>query len=625
MQHFLNHYFFISYFVILALCAGYLTHIRFQGGLTILFSAFVYLTYGFMYLLPAIVISKSTCFLLCRKTGETAQWKYTVTYAVPILLTALTGFMLFVDQSIYSLFGFHINGFVLNLLITPGGMDALGASKSAKLTTVFIFLAFLIFHTGCFLGLKKFFTYRQRKSYRKPLKIYRYLIAIILIMTTAERFIHGAAHLQGNGAVLAASEAFPFYQPATFRSLAKDLGYKPQREIDLSGPDKSFRLSYPLKPLKVENPEKPPNIVWLVAESWRWDMLDQEIMPKTWKFSEKAYRFTHCYGGGNGTRMSIFAMFYGLYGPYWFSFLNERRSPVLMNVIQDQNYQLGLFTSAKFSYPEFNKTVFANVPCELLHEYRKGYEWERDRKNVADLLEFIKSRDPSRPFMTFMFFESPHARYYFPDESIIRKNYLEDFNYATMSVDTDMKLIFNRYVNACHHLDSQYGRILDILEKEQLLENTIVVITGDHGEEFMEKGRWGHNSEFHEEQTRVPLVIYVPGSDAGIIDRMVSHLDIPATLMPLLGVQNDSEDYSLGYNLFGTRTRRYSVISDWDSIGIVTNSYKARFPLRNILVFQTEVTTNTDVPVEDAQKFYNSHSDILFEVMDSLSKFGYKQ
>ena len=60
----------------------------------------------------------------------------------------------------------------------------------------------------------------------------------------------------------------------------------------------------------------------------------------------------------------------------------------------------------------------------------------------------------------------------------------------------DIVPIKNRYINSVHHLDAQFGRIYDYLKQHQLLENTIVIMNGDHGEEFMEKGFWGHNSTF---------------------------------------------------------------------------------------------------------------------------------
>ena len=627
-QRFLNHYFFVSYLIILVLCLRYLGEIQFSSNLTVLFSSFVFLTYCFIYLLPAIILTKSTCFLLYRKNKSISKKKNTAIYCVTIVSSAIISFVLIVDHAVFSLFGFHLNGFVLNLLITPGGIEALGASDSAILTTVFILLAIISVHFALFLIVKKYYLYKLKRAPKTHYKIYRYLIAILVFMTASERIIYGIAHFQGNRPILAASNAIPFYQPSSMRSIAKKMGFKVHREIDLLGTEKSFGLSYPLNPLEIEKPKEPYNIVWLVAESWRWDMLDKEIMPKTWNFAEEAYRFTNCYSGGNGTRMSIFAMFYGLYSPYWFTFLNEQRSPVIMDVLQSQNYQIEAFTSAKFSYPEFDKTVFANLPKEHLHEFRKGFEWARDRKNVSALLDFIKQRDPSRPFMTFMFFESPHARYYFPEENIIRENYLKNFNYATMSkkdLKKNANLIFNRYVNACNHLDSQYGRIVDYLEKEKLLQNTIVIITGDHGEEFMEKGRWGHNSEYHEEQVKVPLVIHIPGSGNSVVNRMVSHLDISPTIMPLLGVKNNPGDYSLGYNLLELDKRKYTVVGDWDSIGLITSTHKARFPLRNMMVFQTKVTNKNDQPVDDVEHFYDQHQKTLMEIIQSLSKFRQKQ
>jgi membrane-anchored protein YejM (alkaline phosphatase superfamily) len=67
------------------------------------------------------------------------------------------------------------------------------------------------------------------------------------------------------------------------------------------------------------------------------------------------------------------------------------------------------------------------------------------------------------------------------------------------------------YINASNHLDYQFSRIISTLKKEDLLKETIVIITGDHGEEFMENGRWGHNSTFSQQQIRVPLLIHIPG------------------------------------------------------------------------------------------------------------------
>jgi membrane-anchored protein YejM (alkaline phosphatase superfamily) len=363
------------------------------------------------------------------------------------------------------------------------------------------------------------------------------------------------------------------------------------------------------------------NIVWLVGESFRADMLDPNIMPQTSAFAQKAVTFKRHYSGGNGTRMGLFAMFYGLYGNYWFNFLHELRGPVLIDLLIKDNYQMQMFTSAKFTYPEFDKTVFARIPKENLHEEASGASWQRDRANVDKMLSFLEHRDPNKPFMTFMFFESPHARYDFPPEDAIRKPYLESFNYATVNLSRDIALIKNRYINSCHHLDSQYGRIIRWLEDNALLDSTIVVITGDHGEEFMEKGYWGHNSSYVEEQVLAPLVIWAPGQQPRTVTKMTSHLDLPATILKLLGVTNPPQDYSLGFDLFGDKTRDFTIVSNWDSFAYIDKDNKAVFPLGVGALGRTEVTTVSDTAVTDKSAFYASHHTCFMQVMDELKKF----
>ena len=51
------------------------------------------------------------------------------------------------------------------------------------------------------------------------------------------------------------------------------------------------------------------------------------------------------------------------------------------------------------------------------------------------------------------------------------------------------------------------------LEDRDLLENTLIVISSDHGEEFLDHGDWEHQKTLYEEQLRVPLLLKLPGSD----------------------------------------------------------------------------------------------------------------
>jgi hypothetical protein len=608
----LRHYFFATYFVTVAISTLFLENVVFASLRTVFFILLALLSYSFIYLLPAFLLT-----LLATKLTT----KRLPVFMLAVFSCGATNVMVFADASIYKIFGFHFNGFVWNLLITPGGIESMGGSSASMGIGAAIVVAIFTLQAAILWGTIHIHNILERWI---PRRTYPALLSLFMLLTLSERAIYGISEIQGVTPVLMSAQVFPFYKTTRLHSVATALGVDVLKKKKLHLKLEAAQLNYPLQPIKIDTPEKALNIVWLVSESLRGDMLTSEIMPKTWEFAADALRFNHHYSGGNGTRMAMFSLFYGLYGPYWFDFKGLQRSPVLMDTIQQQNYQLFLYTSQSFSYPELNQTIFSNIPRELLHEDNHGFGWERDQQNVTELVDNIRNRDKSRPFMSFMFFESPHARYYFPQQSVIRKPYLEDFNYVTTAIKENIGLIKNRYINSVHHMDSQVGRVLDTLRKENLLQNTLVIITGDHGEEFMEKGRWGHNSQFSEEQLVVPMVLWIPNQPPAVIDRMTSHLDMPATILPLLGVTNPPEDYSLGMSLLGDQERKTTVVADWERVGLISQQRKLYLPLRGTGGFQTMITTSDDQVLPQSESFSPNDSHCLMNLMHELNKFKIK-
>ena len=175
-----------------------------------------------------------------------------------------------------------------------------------------------------------------------------------------------------------------------------------------------------------------------------------------------------------------------------------------------------------------------------------------------------------------------------------------------------------------HHLDSQFGRVFDYLKQHQLLENTIVILVGDHGEEFMEHGFWGHNSTFVDEQIRTPLVIYVPNKAAAVVDKMTSHADIVPTLMPMLGVANPQSDYSIGINLFSNQSRDHVYIADWNKLAYVDSEVKIVHPVNNNSQFKLMITTADDKNLSDvdAHQLLQKKQKATLQVMQDLTHFA---
>src|SRR5207253_9104583 len=84
------------------------------------------------------------------------------------------------------------------------------------------------------------------------------------------------------------------------------------------------------------------------------------------------------------------------------------------------------------------------------------------------------------------------------------------------------------------------------LEKVDL-SNTIVIITGDHGEEFFQQGRLGHCSSLNIHQTMTPCLVFIPGVEAADITFVTSHADIMPTIADALGHEKLPE--TLGQSL----------------------------------------------------------------------------
>jgi uncharacterized protein len=524
--------------------------------------------YSALYLLPVLVF----VWPLAR-FGRTSQ-------AVALGSSLVCLLMINADSMIYQLYGFHINGFVLNLVFTPGGLDSLGNGNQTYVSLALMVARLLAIQLVLLLV-------SQWLSRRHPQRQWnmRTTAVVGLLLFLIQGSAYGISDINRYGAVLDSAQVYPFFQKVRFRTLAGHLGFSATARDELKAEVDTSRLNYPLREMDYQAPQRKPNIVLLVAESLRWDQLSPEIMPNTWAFAGSNQNFTRHYSTGNGTREALFGLFYGLYGSYWENFLNARRGPLLMDRIQALGYALDIRTSARFSYPEFDKTLFASVPLSSLHEADSQLEpWQRDQRNTTELVDFLGHQKPHQPFFSFFFLESTHAGYSFPEEAAVRTPYLAELDYANLSLaklKTQRGELINRYSNAAHWIDTQLGRIYRQLEQQGLLDNTIVVVTGDHGEEFLEHGAWGHNSSFVQQQTRVPLIVAMPGQPPAQREAVTSHMDIATTLLQTLGAQNDPGDFSLGQNLFDDSPRAFITLSDWHSISVLAKDFKYRIPYLN--------------------------------------------
>lgn len=595
-----------------------------SGFLRAVFLVSSWLAYTVIYLLPAIAFSYQA--RLCSGRWGNDSRAARVFWFLAGLAAFLCQLYLISDGVMLHKFGYHLNGLVWNLLITPGGLESMGIEYNSVLPIAAGVIALAALHSALLAFCSRGQAFHQRLTGLLTPLLRHVLGAGLALCLALSLLCTGLADFHLHNDTLAAIDALPFVLTLRMRRFLRSLGgQEPERNgqnplaMDFTQP---ALLNYPRQNIARQDQRPRPSIVWIVGESLRADMLQPEIMPATWSFAQRCVRYDQHYSGGYGTRPGVFAMFYGLYGNYWHAFLNEKRGPLLMDWLLADDYQFLCQTSSRFTYPEIDQTVFSRLPPHALHEDKDGKAWERDQRNTERALAFLNAQDGSKPFFLFTFYEVTHSPYQFCPDCVIRRPYLESINYNTIGPE-DAALLKNRYVNAAHCLDKQIARVLSTLDQRGLLDQCLVVITGDHGEEFYEKGHVGHNSTFVEEQIHVPLLLHLPGVAPAVYRGLSHHCDVVPTLAPFLGVSSPAATYSTGINLLAeNRQRDYLLVTGWDLVAFITDKHKAVFPMAENSLYSKRVITNRqDEPCKDAAAFFKQNRDQLTKARQDMLNF----
>lgn len=180
------------------------------------------------------------------------------------------------------------------------------------------------------------------------------------------------------------------------------------------------------------------------------------------------------------------------------------------------------------------------------------YDWP-GRKSAAainsSLLEWLDARGADRPFFVFLNYFDAHGPYLPPREyaarfspqpdALVTRRPYDGWTYAGEPVDPAVRQMeSDAYDASLAYLDAQLQQLFEDLRARGRLDNTIVVITSDHGESILEHGAFGHSMNLYRESLHIPLLFHWPGKvPAGIRDPRLTDLTaVPATLLDLAGI-----------------------------------------------------------------------------------------
>ncbi|MBR4984393.1 MAG: LTA synthase family protein [Proteobacteria bacterium] len=159
---------------------------------------------------------------------------------------------------------------------------------------------------------------------------------------------------------------------------------------------------------------------------------------------------------------------------------------------------------------------------------------EMDRAVMRDARKWIQERDASKPFLMTAFLMSNHMPF---------NRYEPEFRL------TDSGEIHEKIINTMHYDDDVLREFIESMRDEPWFENTLFIVTGDHGVDLGERGEQPDYKNLRTEAVWIPLVIYGkhPRLPRGKQDILASHSDLGMTVLDLLGICDPTT--SMGHSL----------------------------------------------------------------------------
>ena len=542
-------------------------------------------------------------------------------YAIALPFLILFHFSNFADTVIYSIFKYHFNPMVWNVIkidVIENNFNSVHLGSSTWLGIIFA----ILFIVGIEILLMKLIVKRiknDKLNYLNKGKRKLYLALILFLFILADKSLYAAADLKSNIEVLKYSKIFPLYQPLTIKSLVMKMGFKVFSNNEMEIKVSSGFLNYPKSPIQTVQATKKPNIIFILVDSFRSDMLNPDVSPNICEFAKRSIQFNNHYSGGNATRFGVYSIFYSLPGCYWHQFLSERQPPVFIDELIKQGYDFKIVSSTKLSFPEFRRTIFIKTQDFISDDYVGNSAAEKDPQSTDDLVNWIKNRNSDKPFFSFIFLDAPHGPYTFPSEFEKFKPSSQTINYLDLNAE-NCEIKKNSYKNSILFNDFLVNKIIKALDEKNMMDNSIVLISGDHGEEFNESGYYGHTSAFTKQQTKTPMVIHFPNEVPRVINNITSHLDVVPTIFDIWGYKNIYKEYSSGQSMLNGVPRKYAFVSGWDNCAIIDDT--------NFIVFGYETYKSTFEIRDSAYKFIPNSDAILakkknyiFDIIDDMKRF----
>lgn len=340
-----------------------------------------------------------------------------------------------------------------------------------------------------------------------------------------------------------------------------------------------------------------PNVILIVIDALRARNLgcyggDVDSSPNIDNIAEKGILFEKCYSCWNTTDQSLTSIFSGRYPrthgivhhgdkitPADLNIFNSLNVKLLAEILQNTGYKtfavdwMGRWFKNGFDYygyePErtfFTKLFYRVFTVPYVHlrymvanigllkiyakkrttsirstwrglrdvwsTFRFSFELARiqDANYVTSLVKGLIKKEKNENFFLFLHYWDTHSPYNCPKRFVSK----------TRGSRKPESLFLSKYYGAVRYVDDSLGKLMAVLENEKLLDNTLIIITSDHGESLTEHSIFFDHHGLYDVTTHVPLIFYHPEifPKSKRVKGLIQHIDVVPTLYELLNIES---------------------------------------------------------------------------------------
>jgi arylsulfatase A-like enzyme len=313
-----------------------------------------------------------------------------------------------------------------------------------------------------------------------------------------------------------------------------------------------------------------PNILLIVADALRADHLgfygyDRPTSPSIDKFAAEALVFEKAMSNSPWTKPSMGSVFTSLY-PHehgamsWSSNLSDK-CLTLAELLRNRNY----LTFAIQTNPSITKN----------HNFKQGFQHyeemvlEKSETVASNFNSWVK-KIKKAPFFAYLHYMDTHVPYNAPkefaqifglkDAALFTPGEFQTADVRLLNeiglTEENKRNLLSLYDGAIKYFDHNFGKIIDNLKKQGILDKTIIILTADHGEEFWEHSGFAHGHNLYREVLHVPLIMkFSTKLPSKKINSFVQLIDIFPTVLRIAGIKYgfSCRGYDLIRSAFGNK------------------------------------------------------------------------